>query len=241
MPTRRDALRVIGASLAAAPLVPLIGCGGASGSPATPTSTSTGGVGGSSACAVTPTETAGLYPDVIGMLGNFSFFRQDVREGRQGVPLTLTLTVVDTNNSCAAVADAAIEIWQCDAEGHYSEYSQPGFNGTALTFLRGVQSTNGSGQVTFVTIYPGWHDARATHIHLEVFVHNQSVKVTQMAFPETITRDVYTTAPYSTHGPNPTNNATDPVFADGASLQMPTITGSLTAGYVASLRIGVAL
>jgi intradiol ring-cleaving dioxygenase-like protein len=235
--SRREVLRVLGASLAAAPLASLAGCSDA---PTTPTSSS-GSSGGTSACVVTATEPIGPYPDKIGMLGNFGFFRQDVREGRPGVPLTLQLTIVNTNAACSAIADAAVEIWQADAEGHYSEYSQPGFDGTGQTFLRGLQSSNASGQVTFLTIYPGWEVGRATHIHVEVFVHNQSVKVTQVAFPENVTRDVYSTPPYSSRGPNPIANAADPIFADGTSTQLATLTGSVSNGYTATLRIGIAV
>ena len=36
-------------------------------------------------------------------------------------------------------------IWQCDAAGNYSEYSQPGYDGSGETFLRGYQTTDASG------------------------------------------------------------------------------------------------
>ena len=36
------------------------------------------------------------------------------------------------------------------------------------TFLRGIQTTNANGEVVFTTIYPGWYQGRATHIHVEV-------------------------------------------------------------------------
>jgi protocatechuate 3,4-dioxygenase beta subunit len=74
-------------------------------------------------------------------------------------------------NGCAPVANANVEVWQCDASGNYSEYSQPGFNGTGQTFLRGVQTTDANGQATFTTIYPGWYAGRATHMHVEIFVN----------------------------------------------------------------------
>src|SRR5207253_77450 len=112
--------------------------------------------------------------------------RRDVREGRDGLPLTLVLTVVNTKSNCAPLTGAAVEIWQCDAGGHYSEYSQPGYNGTGQTFLRGLQVTDANGQVTFQTIYPGWYAGRATHIHVEVFVNGSTVKTTQVAFPEDV-------------------------------------------------------
>jgi protocatechuate 3,4-dioxygenase beta subunit len=36
------------------------------------------------------------------------------------------------------------------------------------TFLRGIQLTNHSGIVEFRTIYPGWYNGRATHIHIKI-------------------------------------------------------------------------
>jgi len=170
------------------------------------------------------------------MLSNPSFNRRDVTEGKPGTPLTLALTIVNAGNSCARIGGAAVEIWQCDAGGNYSEYSQPGFNGTGQTFLRGVQTTDANGQVTFTTIYPGWYMGRATHIHVEVYVNGRSVKVTQVAFPESVSAAVYATGVYAAKGQNTTTNASDNVFSDGTSTEMATVTGSAT-GYVATLRI----
>ncbi|MFA1549585.1 intradiol ring-cleavage dioxygenase [Actinomadura chokoriensis] len=39
-----------------------------------------------------------------------------------------------------------------------------------LTFLRGVQLTNGHGTAELRTIYPGWYQGRALHIHVKVHV-----------------------------------------------------------------------
>jgi protocatechuate 3,4-dioxygenase beta subunit len=174
------------------------------------------------------------------MISNTAFYRQDIREGRSGLPLTLALTIVNTKNSCAALAGAAVEIWQCDADGHYSEYAQPGYNGTGQTFLRGLQVTDATGQVTFTTVYPGWYSGRATHIHVEVFVNKVSVKTTQVAFPEDVTRQVYGSGVYASHGQNTTTNATDGVFSDGTTTEMATLAGDVTNGYTATLTIGVA-
>ena len=99
------------------------GCG--SSSPTSPTTgassaATSGGGGASGACVATPSETAGPYPDRLGMLGNSAFFRRDVTEGRPGTPLALTLTILNTASGCTALANANVEIWQCDAAGAYS-------------------------------------------------------------------------------------------------------------------------
>jgi protocatechuate 3,4-dioxygenase beta subunit len=50
----------------------------------------------------------------------------------------------------------------------------------SAAYLTGIQTTDASGDVTFTTIYLGWYQGRATHIHVEVVRNGSSVKVTQM-------------------------------------------------------------
>ncbi len=193
-------------------------------------------------CKTIPEETAGPYPDKTGMLDDPAFYRQDVTEGKEGLPLTVELVVVDVNDSCAPVSGAVVEIWHCDADGNYSEYTQPGYDGTGETFLRGLQTADANGKVTFTTIYPGWYAGRVTHIHFDIYVNKNVVKTSQMAFPETITAEVYSqVSPYTAKGQNPTTNATDNIFSDGTSLQMASLSGDTTNGYKATLTVGVAL
>ena len=56
--------------------------------------------------------------------------------------------------------------------------------------------------------------------------NNQSVKVTQMAFPEAVR--------------TPTTNAADGMFADSMASEITTPTGSPSAGYSASFQVGIA-
>src|SRR5215467_4006242 len=211
-------------------------------SAATSTSTSASGANSAiaaSSCVVTPEETAGPYPDRLGMLNQPAFFRQDITEGRSGLPLALTLAVVNVAKSCAALANASVEIWQCDASGDYSEYAQPGYNGVGQTFLRGLQTTDAAGRVSFKTIYPGWYQGRATHIHVQVFVNGSAIKTTQIAFPEDVTSTVYRTGVCASHGQNSTSNSGDMVFADGTQYEMASLSGDPSGGYSATLTIGV--
>ena len=86
--------------------------------------------------------------------------RSDIRENKQGLPLTLNITVVNTNSACAPVANAVVDIWQCDADGNYSQYGSE----RNLTYLRGLQTTDILGRVTFVTILArfirAWYQGR---------------------------------------------------------------------------------
>ena len=149
--------------------------------------------------------------------------------------------MVNVNNGCSPVSGANVEIWQCDADGHYSQYTQPGYNGVSDTFLRGIQTSDSSGRVTFTTIYPGWYQGRATHIHADVTMNGRSVKVTQIAFPESLTAALYSTGVYAPKGQNPTTNARDNVFADSVASEMANVTGSPTTGYNATFTVGIAV
>jgi protocatechuate 3,4-dioxygenase beta subunit len=164
-------------------------------------------------------------------------FRSDVRENRQGTPLTLTIKVVNVGNACAAVAGADVEIWHVDAAGDYSQYGSQ----TAATFLRGIQTTNAAGEVTFTTIYPGWYQGRATHIHVEVTMSGRSIKVSQMAFPESVNNAVHTSGVYASRGTNPMSNLSDGIFADSLASELVTPVGSPSTGYTATFHIGVSV
>jgi protocatechuate 3,4-dioxygenase beta subunit len=225
--TRRELIGIMSAAGSAAAW----GCGTDSvTSPSAGTSTSATTTGGTSAaCAVTPTETVGPYPS------HADIFRSDVREDRAGIPLTLNLKVVNASANCAAVSGANVEIWHCDAAGDYSEYGTQ----TRATWLRGVQATNASGDVVFTTVYPGWYQGRATHIHIEVTINGRSVKATQIAFPESINNTVYTQSVYARRGSNPMSNASDGIFADSLTSELVTPSGNPSSGYTANFQINV--
>jgi protocatechuate 3,4-dioxygenase beta subunit len=227
--SRREALAMIGAAGVAAAAA---GCGSSEASPTSPTTT-TPAAGSTAVCGVAPSETIGPYPSLIDLV------RSDIREGKPGTPLSLTILVVNTNADCSPVANAMVDVWQCDAEGHYSQYSQPGFNGISQTFLRGIQTTDANGSVTFTTVYPGWYQGRATHIHVEVTVNGRSLKVTQIAFPDNITSAVYSAGEYASRGQNPTTNTGDMVFADSLASELATVTGDAASGYSARFTLGI--
>jgi protocatechuate 3,4-dioxygenase beta subunit len=226
--SRRAAFGAIGAAAAAVAAA----CGDSSPtSPSSTSSTDTTTTSTNANCAVTPTETIGPYPSRSDM------FRSDVRENRQGTPLTLTIKVVNVGSACAAVAGADVEIWHVDAAGDYSQYGSQ----TAATFLRGIQTTNAAGEVTFTTIYPGWYQGRATHIHVDVTMSGRSIKVTQLAFPESINNTVHTSGVYAARGTNPMSNQSDGIFADSLSSELVTPAGSPSSGYSASFQVGVSV
>ncbi|MFE1308363.1 intradiol ring-cleavage dioxygenase [Streptomyces sp. NPDC058755] len=54
--------------------------------------------------------------------------RQDVTEDEEGIPLALTLKVIDAD-TCKPLRDAAVDIWHCNALGIYSGYEAMGSGG----------------------------------------------------------------------------------------------------------------
>ncbi len=79
----------------------------------------------------------------------------------------------------------------------------PGGRGPRRTdksrFLRGVQATNAQGMVEFGTIYPGWYEGRAIHIHLKAHIGDHVAHTGQLFFPEDVTERVARMAPYAKH------------------------------------------
>ncbi|HKZ67538.1 MAG TPA: hypothetical protein VJ111_14330 [Chitinophagaceae bacterium] len=206
-----------------------------------------GSDGGSGSCTVSPTETAGPFPTVTPS----SLVRSDIRGDRTGVAFTINITIKNTSNSCAALSGAIVDIWHCDKDGYYSEYggtSMQSVNYTAVHFLRGRQTTDANGLVTFTSIFPGWYQSRATHIHVHIYNSaGTSLLITQIAFPEGTSSAVATvngsggvTYGYTKGMTGYTYNASDNVFSDdSAGAELAAITGSLSGGYTLAHTIYV--
>jgi protocatechuate 3,4-dioxygenase beta subunit len=175
--------------------------------------------------------------------------RSNIVDGQSGVPLTIKITICNINNSCAALANAMVDIWHCSASGYYSEYTDtpgggsayPTVDYTSAHFLRGRQTTGTNGLVTFTSIFPGWYSPRAPHIHAHVYNSSgTSLLVTQIAFPTGVCDTVYTTATdYIARGKQDTANTADSVFSDSLDTELSTVTGSVAAGYVLAQTIYV--
>src|SRR5207244_973832 len=138
--------------------------------------------------------------------------------------------------------------WHCDGSGRYSMYST---GVTTQNFLRGVQVTDGSGNVTFTTIFPGCYAGRWPHIHFELYASaaaatsgQNAVRTSQLALPQATCQAVYTGAsalyPSSSNNLSQVSLASDNVFSDGVTLQMPVVGGDNANGYAATLQVGVA-
>lgn len=197
------------------------------------------------ACSVTNSETAGPFPTITPA----SYVRTNMIGDRTGVAFTVNINIMNINANCAALQGAIVDIWHCDKDGNYSQYggtTMQQTNYTTYNFLRGRQTTNSSGLVSFTSIFPGWYTSRATHIHVHIYNSaGTSLLVTQIAFPEGTNSAVAlvnasTANGYTKGMTGYTYNASDNVFSDGVGNEMSTVTGSVAAGYVLNHTIYVA-
>lgn len=145
-----------------------------------------------SVCALTPQSIEGpFYVDP-------KLVRAEITEGRDGIPLRLRLRVIEVG-PCTPVAGARVDIWHCDARGLYSGYPGQGddrsIDTSGQTFMRGTQTTDAGGWVTFDTVYPGWYTGRATHIHFKTFLGDRTVLMGQVYLPDALNEFIYTNVP----------------------------------------------
>jgi protocatechuate 3,4-dioxygenase beta subunit len=238
---RKYFLKSLLASVVTAPAL-LAACGKDEVAPSTSATGTTTTTGGSSSptCMVAPTETEGPFPTI----SPSSYVRSDITDGRPGYKLTTNITITSSSTNCAALAGALVDIWHCDAEGNYSEYGGTNMqhtNYTKVNFLRGRQTTDSAGAVTFSSIFPGWYSGRATHIHVHVYnASGTSLKVTQIAFPEGTGTALVAVNGYAKGLSGYTYNKNDNVFSDDtAGLEIATVTGNTTDGFVLTMTIAV--
>ncbi len=204
-----------------------------------------------------PEETAGPYPgdgsNGVNVLTESGVVRSDLTTSfgsasgvAEGVPVTIRLRVYDLEGEeVTALAGAAIYLWHCDRNGDYSMYS-----GAIQdeNYLRGVQETDAAGRVEFTSIFPACYDGRWPHMHFEVYrslasatAATEKMRTSQLALPREVCEAVYATEGYQTSVDNLSRVSldSDMVFADGHSLQMASVTGSVEEGYTISLNVPV--
>jgi protocatechuate 3,4-dioxygenase beta subunit len=248
--SRRRALAVMTGSLTTAALA---ACGSSrSDSPAaTAASTTT-----SEATSEIPDETAGPYPgdgsNGPNVLTESGIVRSDITSSfgdasgvAEGVATAVEMTLLDVAAGGTPLAGAAVYLWHCNIDGHYSMYDE---DVAGENYLRGVQKSDSDGKVSFATIFPAAYSGRWPHIHFEVYESldaatsgGSKLKTSQIALPKTTCDLVYATEGYERSIQNlaQTSLETDNVFADGHASQLATASGTVEAGIALRLNVGV--
>ncbi|MCO5293350.1 MAG: intradiol ring-cleavage dioxygenase [Homoserinimonas sp.] len=203
-----------------------------------------------------PDETAGPYPgdgsNGPNALVDSGIVRSDIRSSiggtalASGVPIALTLKILDMQKNNAPFESVAVYVWHCDSAGRYSMYSSGVEN---ETYLRGVQVADADGEVHFTSIFPGCYSGRWPHIHFEVYPDlssisdsTKAISTSQLAMPQDASEKVYALAGYSGSSQNlaGVSLTSDNVFGnDGGVSQLATVTGSIEEGFQVELRVPI--
>ncbi len=240
--SRRDAVRLLALGGAA-----LVGCkpgeqgGGLIGATSDGEIAHAAAAGGGSsvgllpACVAKPELTIGPY------FLDQQLERSDIRSDpatnavKAGAPLTLNFRVQQIKDGqCTALPGAMVDVWQCDAAGEYSGVDDRmiGFNTVGQKFLRGHQVTDRDGMAKFLTIYPGWYQGRAVHIHFMIRSPARSAIAgesayeftSQLFFDESMTDRVHARPPYAAKGARTVRNENDGIYRRGGDALMLRLT-----------------
>ena len=249
--SRREVLALMGAGSVAVVVAACAPGSSASGSPsaaatsvagATSPSASTAAAASSlPSCVVVPELTEGPY--YVNENLDRSDIRIDTSDGSvsEGAVLTMDWVISQVDgNACIPLEGVLVDVWHCDALGNYSDVgSEQGHD-----YLRGYQHTDANGKATITTIYPGWYQGRAVHIHFKIRTDAAAASglefTSQLFFDESLSDRVFAQAPYAGKGRRDTMNASDGIFRESGGQLMLAVAPS-GAGYKASFYIGLDL
>jgi protocatechuate 3,4-dioxygenase beta subunit len=258
--SRREVLALIGAGGVAAGIAACVPGGSGStataGASAGPAGTGTAGVSATASAAASADATAaGALPSCVvapeltegPYYVDVNLERSDIRPNTadgvaaEGAPLQLGWLVSQVDgDGCLPLEGAIVDVWHCDALGVYSAVQ-----GSAGTdFLRGFQRTDASGAAAFTTVYPGWYQGRAVHIHFKIRTDPDAEAgfefTSQLFFDDALSQQVYSSGVYASKGPQDQTNESDSIFnqSGGATLLDVTQDGD---GYKTTFEIAVQL
>lgn len=144
---------------------------------------------------------------------------KEIAMGQTGQPLTVAMRLLDSD--CQPIPGGVVDIWSCNATGHYSGYSSDPDEPPPMVkailfghikpdeaprFCRGALQTDEDGIAEFDTVYPGFYYGVPIHIHMKAHVNGKNLLTTQANLPEEINDRVMQLPPYS--DPRPITRST---------------------------------
>lgn len=197
-----------------------------------------------SACTLTAEQEVGPYYVA------YDKVREEIDGGIVGLPMKLEITVIN-KLTCKPIKSAAVDIWQCDPLGVYSDESSEDTVGE--TYLRGVQFTDKHGQVTFKTLYPGHYPGRTAHIHAKVHIdsgdHEKTLvgghvsHIGQMFPPDAVNADVFKLSPYTQDTAAIVTHAEDGVWTEQhgpeSQITISKVGNRVTNGVIGTITLAV--
>jgi protocatechuate 3,4-dioxygenase beta subunit len=194
-------------------------------------------------CVVRPALTEGPY--FVDERLNRSDIRSDPTTGvvKEGVPLRIVVQAMKMDGTtCAVFPGVTVDVWHCDALGVYSDVQDRSFNTVGQKFLRGYQVTDENGQAAFTTIYPGWYQGRAVHIHFKLRTDPDAQTGTEFTsqwfFDESLTDVVHAQEPYVSKGYRTLKNEGDGIFQQAGEEMILHLTPEGN-GYLATFTVGI--
>ncbi len=190
-------------------------------------------------CVVVPELTEGPY--YVDENLDRSDIRIDTSDGSvsEGAVLTLDWVVSQVDGSaCIPLEGVLVDVWHCDALGNYSDVgSEQGHD-----YLRGYQQTDASGKATIITVYPGWYQGRAVHIHFKIRTDADAASglefTSQLFFDDTLSAQVYASGVYAAKGTPDQPNASDGIYQQSQGMTLLDVAADGD-GYKATFEIAI--
>ncbi len=250
--TRREVLALMGAasvsvavaacapgSVASGLATPSTSSGTAGTAAATATATAVAVASSLPSCVVVPALTEGPY------YVNENLERSDIRvDTSTGVAVDGSVLKIDwvvsqvDGNACIPLGGVLVDVWHCDALGEYSDVgSKQGHD-----FLRGYQHTDASGLASITTIYPGWYQGRAVHIHFKIRTDAAATSgfefTSQLFFDDALNDQVFSQGAYASKGKPDTSNASDGIYGQSQGMTLLKVSPEGN-GYKATFEIAL--
>ena len=127
---------------------------------------------------LTPQQTEGpFYPVDLPADTDFDLLRQGSVEYARGQATWLEGTVTDPDGRAAR--GAAVEIWQCDVDGHY-RHPRDGDRADPAFQAFGRVAVDAEGRYRFRALRPVPYTGRTPHIHVKVRLDRRTLLTTQL-------------------------------------------------------------
>ena len=191
-------------------------------------------------CVVVPALTEGPY--YVNEHLDRSDIRIDTADGSmsEGAVLRIDWVISQVDGSaCIPLEGVLVDVWHCDALGNYSDVGgEQGHD-----YLRGYQHTGPSGKATITTIYPGWYQGRAVHIHFKIRTDPAATTggfefTSQLFFDDTLSDQVYGQGAYAAKGRHDVQNANDGIYRQSQGMTLLDVAKDGD-GYKATFEIAI--
>jgi len=191
------------------------------------------------ACVVVPALTEGPY--YVNEKLERSDIRIDTSNGKTvaGALLRIDWIVSQVDGAaCIPLGGVLVDVWHCDALGNYSDVQ----NEMGHDFLRGYVHTDANGKATITTVYPGWYQGRAVHIHFKIRTdpaRGSGLEFTsQLFFDDAFSDQIYSNGAYASKGPHDVKNADDGIYQQSQGMTLLNVVKD-GVGYAATFEVAV--